>query len=208
MPAYDPAFTAASCFILRPGASGRSFWGFTLFLWLYLTAILYALKRVMSILNALKRSFFLVVIFLTFYENLKAICDEKNVSITNTVKICGGSTGSIGGWKAGKWPNSEIVFNLATRLDVSCDRLLRGEERNPALKISENGRIMLELFDQLSVLQQGIVIGHVQEMLSSWKHGGQEEKDQCVQKNKKDSHLLGESKGGNEVAGSSAERAV
>lgn len=34
MPAYDPAFTAASCFILRPGASGRLLWDFTLFLWL------------------------------------------------------------------------------------------------------------------------------------------------------------------------------
>ena len=34
MPAYDPAFTAASCFILRPGASGRLLWVFTLFLWL------------------------------------------------------------------------------------------------------------------------------------------------------------------------------
>ena len=65
---------------------------------------------------------------MSFYDNLKSLCDERGVSITKTVEICGGSTGSIGGWKAGKWPNSEIVFKIATRLDVSCDRLLLGEE--------------------------------------------------------------------------------
>lgn len=45
MPAYDPAFTAASCFILRPGASGRLLLGFTLFLWLI---ILYHKRELMQ----------------------------------------------------------------------------------------------------------------------------------------------------------------
>ena len=88
---------------------------------------------------------------MSFYDNLKSLCDERGVSITKTVELCGGSTGSIGGWKAGKWPNSEIVFKIATRLDVSCDRLLLGRETEkvPVPGISENGREMLELYEKL-----------------------------------------------------------
>ena len=62
---------------------------------------------------------------MSFYDNLKSLCDERGVSITKTVEICGGSTGSIGGWKAGKWPNSEIVFKIATRLEK--ERRCRGQ---------------------------------------------------------------------------------
>ena len=103
---------------------------------------------------------------LSFYDNLKSLCDERGVSITKTVEICGGSTGSIGGWKAGKWPNSEIVFKIATRLDVSCDRLLLGEEtkKAPAPGISENGREMLELYEKLPEREQLLLIGRLQEM--------------------------------------------
>lgn len=103
---------------------------------------------------------------MSFYDNLKSLCDERGVSITKTVEICGGSTGSIGGWKAGKWPNSEIVFKIATRLDVSCDRLLLGEEtkRAPALEISENGREMLALYEKLPEREQVLLLGRLQEM--------------------------------------------
>lgn len=115
---------------------------------------------------------------MSFYDNLKSLCDERGVSITKTVEICGGSTGSIGGWKAGKWPNSEIVCKIATRLDVSCDRLLLGEEtkKAPAPGISENGREMLELYEKLPEREQVLLIGRLQEMtaplLGENKKGG------------------------------------
>lgn len=125
---------------------------------------------------------------MSFYDNLKSLCDERGVSITKTVEICGGSTGSIGGWKAGKWPNSEIVFKIATRLDVSCDRLLLGEEtkKAPAPGISENGREMLELYEKLPEREQLLLLGRLQEMTSP---------------------VSSEVKGGSEAAGSSAGRA-
>jgi transcriptional regulator with XRE-family HTH domain len=102
----------------------------------------------------------------SFYDNLKSLCDERGVSITKTVELCGGSTGSIGGWKAGKWPNSEIVFKIATRLDVSCDRLLLGRETEkvPVPGISENGREMLELYEKLPEREQILLLGRLQEM--------------------------------------------
>lgn len=103
---------------------------------------------------------------MSFYDNLKSLCDERGVSITKTVELCGGSTGSIGGWKAGKWPNSEIVFKIATRLDVSCDRLLLGRETEkvPVPGISENGREMLELYEKLPEREQILLLGRLQEM--------------------------------------------
>lgn len=127
---------------------------------------------------------------MSFYDNLKSLCDERGVSITKTVELCGGSTGSIGGWKAGKWPNSEIVFKIATRLDVSCDRLLLGRETEkvPAPGISENGREMLELYEKLPEREQILLIGRLQEMTAP---------------------LLGEvKKGGTTEAASSSGRAV
>lgn len=122
---------------------------------------------------------------MSFYDNLKSLCDERGVSITKTVELCGGSTGSIGGWKAGKWPNSEIVFKIATRLDVSCDRLLLGRETEkvPVPGISENGREMLALYEKLPEWEQVLLLGRLQEMTAP---------------------LLGEAKKGGQIAGASS----
>lgn len=122
---------------------------------------------------------------MSFYDNLKSLCDERGISITKTVELCGGSTGSIGGWKAGKWPNSEIVFKIATRLDVSCDRLLLGRETEkvPVPGISENGREMLALYEKLPEREQVLLLGRLQEMTAP---------------------LLGEAKKGGQIAGASS----
>lgn len=63
-----------------------------------------------------------------FFDNLKAICDEKNLKVTPLVLECGGTKGILGGWKKGASPNSDIVVKLADRLQVSIDLLLRSPE--------------------------------------------------------------------------------
>lgn len=63
-----------------------------------------------------------------FYDNLKAVCDEKGVKITPIVIECGGAKGSISNWKKGASPNSDIVAKLAVRLNVSADLLIFGKE--------------------------------------------------------------------------------
>lgn len=63
-----------------------------------------------------------------FYDNLKAICDEKGVKITPIVSECGGAKGSISNWKKGAMPNTDIVAKLSVRLNVSTDLLIFGEE--------------------------------------------------------------------------------
>lgn len=62
-----------------------------------------------------------------FYDNLKAECDRQGIKITPLVLECGGKAGSIGGWKKGSNPNSDIVMKIAVRLNVSTDYLLFGK---------------------------------------------------------------------------------
>lgn len=65
-----------------------------------------------------------------FYDNLKTICNIKGLKLTPLVVECGGSKGIISGWKKGASPNSDIVARLATRLNVSTDLLIYGEDIN------------------------------------------------------------------------------
>lgn len=71
-----------------------------------------------------------------FYDNLKAICDEKGLKITPIVAECGGAKGSISNWKKGVMPNSEIVAKLAIRLNVSTDMLIFGNDRKSQYDMS------------------------------------------------------------------------
>ena len=77
-----------------------------------------------------------------FYDNLKAICDEKGIKITPLVAECGGAKGSISNWKKGAMPNSEIVMKLSVRLNVPTDRLLFGSEtKNASISNISNSTI-------------------------------------------------------------------
>ena len=80
-----------------------------------------------------------------FYDNLKAICDEKNIKITPLVLECGGTKGVIGGWRKGAKPNSDIVMKLAVKLNITTDYLLFGEEKLN----TEDDKIKYALFDGL-----------------------------------------------------------
>lgn len=85
-----------------------------------------------------------------FYNNLKAVCDAKNIKITPLVAECGGAKGSISNWKKGASPNSDIVINLAVRLNVSTDLLLLGTENNSSPILTEDEQELLQLYSELS----------------------------------------------------------
>ena len=77
-----------------------------------------------------------------FYDNLKAICDERGIKITPLVAECGSAKGSISNWKIGAMPNSEIVMKLSVRLNVPTDRLLFGSEtKNASISNISNSTI-------------------------------------------------------------------
>lgn len=85
-----------------------------------------------------------------FYDNLKAECDRQGLKITPTVQQCGGKVGSIGGWRKGASPNSEIVMKLAKRLNVSTDYLLFGEKKDMQEEITESEQKLLDVFRKLN----------------------------------------------------------
>lgn len=73
-----------------------------------------------------------------FYDNLKAVCDEKGLKVTPIVAECGGAKGSISNWKKGAMPNSEIVMKLSVRLNVSSDRLLFGSSESNTVNLKNS----------------------------------------------------------------------
>lgn len=73
-----------------------------------------------------------------FYDNLKAVCDEKGLKVTPIVAECGGAKGSISNWKKGAMPNSEIVMKLSVRLNVSSDRLLFGPSESNTVNLKNS----------------------------------------------------------------------
>lgn len=91
-----------------------------------------------------------------FYNNLKTICDKKNIKITPLVLECGGTKGVIGGWKKGAAPNSDIVMKLSVRLNVPTDVLLFGKEKSsPTVELTADERELLDIYNNLSPKSQG-----------------------------------------------------
>ena len=79
-----------------------------------------------------------------FYENLKAICKARNVSVSAMLKDLGLSTGSTGNWKKGQLPKGEVLAQIANYLDTSIDYLIFGEYRTD---LTEEQLHLLELYE-------------------------------------------------------------
>lgn len=58
------------------------------------------------------------------YENIKAICEEKNISISALEKKAALGNGTIGKWRDSK-PNVDTLTKVASALNVSLSRLMR-----------------------------------------------------------------------------------
>lgn len=92
---------------------------------------------------------FLGGVFVSFYDNLKQICEAKGVKVTPTVLECGGTKGIISGWKKGIYPNSEIVMKLSVLLNVPSDALLFGIATPLPNNLSEDEEELLRYYKQL-----------------------------------------------------------
>ncbi len=105
-----------------------------------------------------------------FYDNLKAICDDKDIKITPLVLECGGTKGVIGGWKKGATPNSDIVMRLSVRLNVPTDVLLFGKEkRSPSQELDEDEQELLTYYKELSPMNKGLVKGEAKALSGAIK---------------------------------------
>lgn len=65
-----------------------------------------------------------------FFEQLKKICDSRNIKMTPLIVECGGSKSNVTTWKNGATPNIDIVIAIAKKLNVSLDYLLTGEDNS------------------------------------------------------------------------------
>ena len=97
---------------------------------------------------------------MNFYDNLKSICDEKNLKITPTVIECGGTKGVLSGWKRGALPNSDIIMRLSVLLNVPTDVLLFGKEKSPSAEQTAKEQVLSkeekELLGYFNVLPRDV----------------------------------------------------
>lgn len=61
---------------------------------------------------------------MTIYENVKALCDKKNISIMELEKKAGVGNGVVGGWRTAT-PNMKTLQKVADALGVSVSRLMK-----------------------------------------------------------------------------------
>ena len=71
-----------------------------------------------------------MVIITEFYKKLRALCEERGLTINELVKILDLSSGSPTAWKKGSAPRQATLSKIADYFGVSSDYLL-GKEKAP-----------------------------------------------------------------------------
>lgn len=65
------------------------------------------------------------------YENVKRLCDERNISIRALERACGIANGAIGKWNGSvNAPRIDTVKAIADYFGVTVDALLKPDEKN------------------------------------------------------------------------------
>ena len=59
----------------------------------------------------------------TIYENIKKLCDERNLSVTELEKKAGLGNGTIGKWKISH-PTMNSLYMVADALDVKITKII------------------------------------------------------------------------------------
>ena len=87
-----------------------------------------------------------------FYDTLKKLCEEKNISPSKAATECGISRSTVTWWKQHKTsPNSEQVSKLAEYFGVSTDCLLGNEQKE---KPAQNNVQVRDEHDNIVVLDK------------------------------------------------------
>lgn len=100
-----------------------------------------------------------------FYDNLKNLCNQRGVKVTNVITSLGISQGNLSNWKNGRIPRADSIRKLADYFGVPVDALIYGDgaASNPAPAIiagvSDSKKEMIELIlslpdDKVKILHQ------------------------------------------------------
>lgn len=103
-----------------------------------------------------------------FWETYCSLCKERGETPTGVSIKCGSSNASAVKWKNGSIPNGKTLQKIADYFGVSVDYLLCGKKENPtAEKLSDEERMLLELFNQIPKEQQPMVLQMIRAALNS-----------------------------------------
>lgn len=106
---------------------------------------------------------------MTICERLFDALERKGLTAYGLCKVLG-ITGTVTtNWKQRNTdPPAKYIVPICEYLGCSVEYLLTGQEaeKAPAPGLTENGREMLELYDQLPEREQLILLGRLQEMVS------------------------------------------
>ena len=62
-----------------------------------------------------------------FYDNLKNLCNQRGVKVTNVITSLGISQGSMSHWKSGGVPNAKTLKMFSDYFGVPVDALIYGD---------------------------------------------------------------------------------
>ena len=85
-----------------------------------------------------------------FYDNLKKVCEDNKIKPTKLLENLNISTGSLGNWKKGALPKSEILIKISTNLNVSTDFLLFGATNMSINNLSIDELNIIEMYRDMN----------------------------------------------------------
>ena len=93
-----------------------------------------------------------------FYKKLRDLCEERNMTVNELVRILDLSSGSPTAWKSGSAPRQSTVIKLADYFGVTTDYLLgKEEQKKSALSeadLTEDELRILSAFREMSPERQ------------------------------------------------------
>ncbi len=106
---------------------------------------------------------------MTICERMFAAIEAKGLTAHGLAKVIGVGTNQTTNWKQRNTdPPAKYILPICEYLGCSVEYLLTGQEaeKAPAPGLTENARVMLELFNQLPERDQLLLLGRLQEMVS------------------------------------------
>lgn len=107
-----------------------------------------------------------------FYKRLRDLCEERNMTVNELVKILDLSSGSPTAWKNGTIPRNATLNKIADYFGVTAD-YLRGEKetkKSPDQPVlTEGEEMLLNLFRQVPADQQELVLQMIRAALGTQK---------------------------------------
>lgn len=104
---------------------------------------------------------------MSFWEKYVSLCSENGASPNAVAKELNISSGSVTWWKKGKVPHFQTLQKIADYFGVTVDNLL-GKEDAPITdaSLSENEKILVELFRKIPQPRQAIVLRMIEAALT------------------------------------------